>query len=165
MEIKIRPFTFDDTQAILEIINYYILNTANVYDYDARSFEYQQKLLEEKAEKKFPFIVAEIENQIVGYGTYGDFRFKKGYQFTVEHSIYIHPSFQGKGIGKLLLDELIQIAKSQKVHTMVAVIDSENQVSVDMHIKKGFQKIGTINEVAYKFDKWLHTVLLQIILE
>jgi L-amino acid N-acyltransferase len=163
VKIKIRPFTFNDVQAILDIINYYILNTANVYDYDKRSFEFQRKLLDEKIEKNFPFIVAEVDNCVVGYGTYSDFRFKKGYRFTVEHSLYIDPKFHGNGIGKLLLDELIRIAREQKIHTMIAVIDSGNQVSIDLHLKKGFREIGIVKDVAYKFDSWLHTVLLQIV--
>jgi L-amino acid N-acyltransferase len=165
VEIKIRSFTFDDVMPLLEIINYYIVNTPNVYDYEARSYEFQKQLLEEKVAKNFPFLVAEIDNQIVGYGTYGDFRYKKGYQYTVEHSVYIHPDFLGKSIGKLLLDALIQIAKKQKIHTMIAVIDSENPVSIEMHLKKGFKSIGTIKEVAFKFDKWLDTHLLQLIID
>ena len=165
MEISIRPFNFDDISDILEIVNHYILNTTAVYDYEARTFEQQKEILQYKTEKNFPFLVATINSKVVGFGTYGDFRFKKAYQFTAEHSVYIHPNYQGFGIGKLLLTELISIAKSNKIHTLIAVIDSENSGSVDFHKKFGFETIGVIKESGFKFDKWLHSVLMQLIFE
>ena len=163
MNIVIRPFTFDDLSAILDIVNYHILHTTAVYDYEARTVEQQRLLLQEKRDKNFPFLVAEVASQIVGFGTYGEFRFKKAYQFTVEHSVYINKNFHGLGIGKLLLTNLISIAKSNNIHTMIAVIDSENNGSVDFHKKFNFETIGIIKESGYKFDKWLDSVLMQLI--
>lgn len=163
MNIVIRPFTFDDVTAILEIVNYNILHTTAVYDYEARTAEQQRLLLQEKRNKNFPFLVAEADAKVVGFGTYGEFRFKKAYQFTVEHSVYINENFQGFGIGKLLLTHLISIAKSNNIHTMIAVIDSENSGSVDFHKKFGFETIGVIKESGYKFDKWLDSVLMQLL--
>lgn len=68
-------------------------------------------------------------------------------------------------MGKLLLAELIELAKKQKLHTMIAVIDAENQSSVEFHKQFGFKTVGIIKESAYKFDKWLDTVFMQLILE
>ncbi len=153
----------DDIDGILNIINYYILNTTSVYDYEARTYEQQKNILEEKITKNFPFFIAEANGKLAGYGTYGDFRFKKGYQFTVEHSIYIDKNFHGNGIGKIILEALMTEAKKQKIHTMIAVIDTENQISVEMHKKYGFQSAGILNQVCYKFDRWLSTEMLQII--
>jgi L-amino acid N-acyltransferase len=163
MEIKLRPFSFDDIDEILKIINFYILNTTSVYDYEERTYEQQKNILEEKVAKNFPFFIAEVDGKVSGFGTYGDFRFKKGYQFTVEHSIYIDKDFHGLGIGKILLEALMAEAKKQKIHTMIAVIDTENQISVDLHKKYGFQSVGVLNQVSYKFDRWLSTDMLQII--
>ncbi len=165
MKIKIRPFTFHDTQSILTIINFNILNTTSVYDYEARSFEQQTSILQDKLAKNFPFIVAEFENKVVGYGTYGDFRFKKAYQFTVEHSVYIDEKFQGVGVGRLLLKELIDLAYTQKLHTMIAFIDSANQGSVEFHKKFGFETVGIIKESGFKFNKWLDLIMMQRILK
>jgi L-amino acid N-acyltransferase YncA len=165
MEIKIRPYQIEDTQAILEIINYNILHSTALYDYKIRTFEQQKNILEEKINKAFPVIVAEIEGELAGFGMYGEFRFREAYKYTVEHSVYVSNDFQGKGIGKLLLEALIQLAKKQKHHTMIAVIDAENQSSVEFHEKFGFKTVGIIKESGYKFDRWLDSVFMQLILE
>lgn len=165
MEIKIRPYKTEDTQAILDIINHNILHSTALYDYKIRSYEEQQNILKEKISKNFPVIVAELEGQIVGFGMYSEFRFREAYKFTVEHSVYVNENFQGKGIGKLLLQELISLARQQKLHTMIAVIDSENQSSVEFHEKFGFKTVGIIKESGYKFERWLDSVFMQLILE
>jgi phosphinothricin acetyltransferase len=165
MKIRIRPYQTEDTQAILDIINYNILNSTALYDYKIRSFEQQQNILEEKIHKNFPVIIAELDGQVVGFGMYSEFRFREAYKFTVEHSVYVNAAFHGKGIGKLLLQELILLAKKQKLHTMIAVIDAENQGSVEFHEKFGFKTVGIIKESGYKFDRWLHSVFMQLILE
>lgn len=165
MKIIIRPFAFSDLPEILEIVNYHILNTTAVYDYDARTSEQQKVILQDKLYNNFPFLVAQFDCKVVGFGTYGVFRFKKAYQFTVEHSVYINNHYHGLGIGTLLLNDLIDIAKSNKIHTMVAVIDAENQGSVDFHKKFGFETVGIIKESGFKFNKWLDSVLMQLILK
>jgi len=164
MNFKVRNATFEDLGAILEIVNYNILNTTSIYDYEPRTLTQQKAIFDDKNKEGFPLIVIEIDNEITGFGTYGTFRFKEGYKFTVEHSVYVSVNHQGKGLGKLLLAELIQIAKKQKRHTMIAVIDAENQNSVEFHKQFGFETVGIIKESAFKFDKWLDTVFMQLLL-
>jgi len=161
MEIKIRPYRTEDTQAILEIINYNILNSTALYDYIPRSLENQIAIFNDKLEKGFPIIVATENELVVGFGYYSEFRFREAYKFTVEHSVYAHPNHIGKGIGKLLLQELIRLAKAQNLHTMIGVIDAENQSSIDFHKKFGFEIVGTIKDSGFKFDRWLHSVFMQ----
>jgi L-amino acid N-acyltransferase YncA len=163
--MKIRPYQTEDTQAILDIINYNILNSTALYDYNIRTYEQQKTILEEKINKHFPVIVAVEDDKVIGFGMYSEFRFREAYKYTVEHSVYVNNEHHGKGIGKLLLFELIQLAKHQKLHTMIAVIDAENQSSVDFHEKFGFKTVGIIKESGYKFDRWLHSVFMQLILE
>ena len=165
MKIKLRPYQTEDTQAILDIINYNILNSTALYDYNIRTYEQQKAILEEKINKNFPVIVAVEEGKTIGFGMYSEFRFREAYKYTVEHSVYVDNNHHGKGIGKLLLFELIQLAKQQNLHTMIAVIDAENQSSVEFHEKFGFKIVGVIKESGYKFDRWLHSVFMQLILE
>jgi L-amino acid N-acyltransferase len=164
MSVKIRQANHNDMPSVLEIVNYEILNTTAIWDYDTRSLAQQEAILKEKNEKKFPFLVAEKDGKIIGFGTYGTFRFKIGYRFTVEHSVYIHKDYHGNGAGSILLKELIEIAKTQKLHTMIGVIDSENLGSIAFHKKLGFKEVGHIKETGYKFDRWLDSVFVQIIL-
>ena len=165
MSVIIRPYELKDTQAILDIINYNIINSTALYDYNIRNFEQQKSILDDKLSKGFPVIIAEIDSEVVGFGMYSEFRFREAYKFTVEHSVYVNQNFHGKGIGKILLQELIRLAKEQKLHTMIAVIDEENQSSIEFHEKFGFKIVGVIKESGFKFDRWLHSVFMQLIIE
>jgi phosphinothricin acetyltransferase len=164
MKIKIRPAIFSDLDTILEIINHEILHSTSIYDYEPRDFETQKLWFEDKQEEKFPVIVAEIENGVIGFATYGTFRHKEGYRFTVEHSVYVAQEFIGIGAGKLLLEALIVLAKKQNMHTMIGVIDAENSKSIEFHKKYGFKIVGHLKESGYKFEKWLDSVFVQLIL-
>ena len=165
MEISIRPYKETDTQAILEVINFNILNSTALYDYNIRTLEQQTGMLKEKTDKNFPVIVAILDEKVVGFGYYGDFQFREAYKYTVEHSVYVDKDFQGMKIGHLLMEELIKLAKKQKLHTMIGVIDAENQGSVQFHEKYGFKTVGIIKESGYKFDRWLDSVFMQLILK
>lgn len=165
MNIRIRQAVFSDLDTILEIINHQILNSTSVYEYEPHDFETQKLWFEEKQENNFPVIVAEYENAAIGFATYGEFRQKEAYKFTVEHSVYLAEDFVNQGVGKLLLAELILLAKRQGYHTMIGVIDSENQGSVKFHEKFGFKTVGVIKESGYKFERWLDSVFMQLILK
>ena len=164
-KIELRPYKSEDLQAIVAIINYNILNSTALYDYHPRTKAQQHAIFEDKLNKGFPVIVATINDLVIGFGYYSEFRFREAYRFTVEHSVYVSNDYYGEGIGKKLLSELISLAKMQKLHTMVAVIDSENQSSVAFHEQFGFATVGFIKESGYKFDRWLHSVIMQLILE
>jgi phosphinothricin acetyltransferase len=161
MEIIIRNYHIEDASAILEIINYNILNSTALYDYEPRTLENQLAIFDDKLQKGFPILVATEKKIIVGFGYYSEFRFREAYKFTVEHSVYAHPNHTGKGIGKIILNQLIHLAKSQNIHTMIGVIDAENQSSIDFHKKFGFEISGMIKESGFKFDRWLHSVFMQ----
>ncbi|MFD2907479.1 GNAT family N-acetyltransferase [Flavobacterium ardleyense] len=161
MNIQIRTYSVADCPAILAIINEAILTSTALYDYLPRTLEHQIAIFEDKISKGFPIIVAEENNQVIGFGYYSEFRFREAYKFTVEHSVYADKNYIGKGVGKLLLTELIQLAKAQKLHTMIGVIDSENVASITFHEKFGFEKAGYIKESGFKFDKWLDSVFMQ----
>ena len=164
MTIQIRNYTAADCPAILVIINEAILTSTALYDYHPRTLEQQIAIFEDKISKDFPIIVAEENNQVIGFGYYSEFRFREAYKFTVEHSVYAAKNYIGKGVGKLLLSELIQLAKAQKMHTMIGVSDSENLNSISFHEKFGFEEVGYIKESGYKFDRWLDSVFMQKIL-
>ncbi len=160
----IRSYKTEDCPAILEIINDQILNGVALYDYQPRTLAQQLAIFEDKLQKGFPIIVAELNNEVVGFGYYSEFRFREAYKFTVEHSVYANKNFIGKGIGNMLLTELIALAKNQGLHTMIGVIDSENESSIAFHEKFGFEKAGFIKESGFKFNRWLHSVFMQKIL-
>lgn len=162
MSYLIREANSSDLNSILEIVNHAIANTTAIYDYDARNLEDQILIFETKKAKGFPIFVAESDAEIVGFGTYDTFRTKIGYRFTVEHSVYVKDGFSGKGIGALLLQKLIDTAKEQNYHIMIGVIDASNGNSIRFHERFGFQSKGILQEVAYKFDRWLDANLMTL---
>jgi len=165
MEVQIRNYKTEDAATIVDIINYNILNSTALYDYQPRTLENQIAIFEDKLKKGFPIIVAVANTKVVGFGYYSEFRFREAYRFTVEHSVYVANDFHGKGIGKLLLQNLIDLARQQKLHTMIAVIDSENQNSVAFHEQFGFKTVAVLKETGFKFNRWLHSQLMQLMLE
>lgn len=165
MQTTIRPAEAKDLPKILEIINHNILHSTAVYDYDTRSLSDIQAWFNERLQSGFPVIVAESGSKIAGYATYGTFRFKVGFRFTVEHSVYVSEKYNGQGIGKLLMAELISLAKKQGLHTMIGCIDNDNKSSIEFHKKFGFTEEGVLRQSGYKFDRWLDLLFMQLMLE
>ncbi|WP_291287624.1 GNAT family N-acetyltransferase [Flavobacterium sp.] len=165
MSLNLRPATTNDLEQILDIVNHSILHTTANYSYEIQTLEIQTQWFEDKKTKNLPIVVAELEGKVVGFGSYGQFREKIGYQYTVEHSVYVVDHVIGKGIGSQLLSELIRLAKEQGYHVMIGAIDADNAGSIAFHEKFGFVTTGTLREVGYKFDHWLDLVFMQLLLK
>jgi L-amino acid N-acyltransferase YncA len=102
---------------------------------------------------------------LVGFATYGSFRARAAYKYTVEHSVYVHQEHRGRGIGKALMLELIAAARAQNYHVLVGGIDIANRTSVALHERLGFTYAGTVREAAYKFGGWLDLGFYQLTLD
>ncbi len=165
MEIIVRDATLSDLPRILEIVNHAILHTTANYNYEPQTLEIQRQWFLDKQRHNFPVIVAQQDGQVIGYGAYGTFREKIGYQYTVEHSVYVGQDHQSKGIGKLLMAELIRLARAQNLHVMVGAIDAANAESIAFHKKFGFTQSGVIHQAGFKFGKWLDLLFMQLILK
>ena len=165
MEILIRKAVVKDVKKILDIINHEILNSTALYDYKEKTYAQQMNWFEQKNINGMPIIVVESNDEVIGFGTYGIFRPFDAFQFCVEHSIYIDHNVRGLGVGKQLLTKLIQLAKEDGHHTMIAGLDATNEASLEFHKKFGFQEAGVIKEAGFKFNKWLDLRFLQLILK
>jgi len=161
----IRPAEENDLAGILEIYNHAIIHTTAVYNYNAHTLAMRRQWWEEKKLAGQPILVAVLNNQVLGFASYGPFRAWAAYKYSFESSVYIHPNFQGKGLGKKLVQQLIEVAKKDKVHTLVAGIDAENQASIILHQKLGFEAVGHFKQVGYKFGQWLDLVFYQLLLD
>ena len=160
LPVKIRTVTISDLPHILYIMNPTITTSTSGYRYDTINIGE----LEQWYNTQEPVFVATIDDLVVGYATYSQFRERIGFQYSVEHSIYCHHDYQSQGIGRLLMNALIIHAKEQKIHTMVACIDSDNTNSITFHKKLGFQLAGQMKEVGYKFGRYLDMTLMQLML-
>ncbi|QAY74503.1 N-acetyltransferase family protein [Agromyces protaetiae] len=164
------PFAFTlrearqaDLPAVREIYNYYVANSTVTFDEDAMTLREWRAKFAFLEKLGMPFIVAESPSgQVLGYALVQPWKSKRAYRFTVEDSIYLGPAAGSKGLGKALLGELIDRSRAAGIKEMLAVIaDQGAEASIKLHEKFGFQEIGRMGKVGFKFDRWLGTVLLQ----
>ncbi len=167
MDFLIRPAQEQDLEHILKIYNAEILNGTATWNSTKKSIQNLQNWFNDLQVQQFPLFVAEHREskQIAGYADYSSFRQIQGFKQTVEHSVFIHPDFIGQGLGKMLMLKLMDHARQNKIHVMVAAIDHENQGSIILHEKLGFKQTGYMPEVGQKFGQWRDLVLMQRILD
>ena len=149
-------------EAIRGIFNEAIATSTALYEYEPRSAEFMQAWFNHKKGAHLPLIGVEDEaGVLMGFASYGPFRTLPAYRHTMEHSVYVHSEFRGRGLGKQLLERLIQHAQAREVHTMIGVIDAGNATSIQLHERLGFVPAGMLKEVGFKFGRWLDVVLYQ----
>lgn len=151
-----------DLHGIMEIYNDAVLNTTAIWNETLVDIENRRAWFDARKAKGFPVIVAQLDGEVAGYASYGDWRAFDGYRFTVEHSVYVHKSFRGNGLGRKLMEELIARAASNGVHVMIAAIEAENQASIALHNALGFRIAGTFSEVGTKFGRWLDLTCMEL---
>ena len=152
-EIEIRDTVERDLPEILEIYNDAIVNLTSTFDVDPQSLVERRDWLMHHG-PRHPLISAEANEKIVGYCGVSPFSQKRGYSTTVELSVYVHREFRSKGIGTLLVREMISRAKLLKYHAIVSIIAGGNDASVKLHRKLGFERVGHLKQVGFKFSKW-----------
>jgi phosphinothricin acetyltransferase len=149
---------------ILAIFNEAILTSTALYDYKPRTSAAMEAWFEAKRRGNYPVIGLEDDRKLLGFGSYGTFRAWPAYKYSVEHSIYVTPEHRGKGLGGILLKEIIAAARSQDFHVLIGAIDSANTASIRLHKAHGFEHAGRIKQVGFKFGRWLDLDFYQLIL-
>lgn len=161
---RIRPARPADLPALLEIYNDAVVNTTASWDLLPWTPAEHAEWYATKAEHGHPVLVAEVDGHVVGYSTYGPFRPKAGYAGTMEHSVYVRPDHQGKGLGRAVLVAIIEAARTNGVHALIGGLSADNEVSLRLHRSLGFVEVGRLPEVGRKFDAWLDLVVLHLFL-
>jgi phosphinothricin acetyltransferase len=110
----------------------------------------------------WPLLVDEEDGNIAGFATYGTFRDWPAYHYSIEHSVYVHEAYRGRGIATTLMKELISLADEAGYAIIVAGIDGDNDSSIALHQKLGFRYVGTIEKAGYKFSRWLNLAFYQL---
>lgn len=152
--------------AILDIFNHAIVTSTALYDYQPRTPEQMVGWFASKREHNFPVIGLEDDaGSLLGFASYGLFRPQPAYKYTMEHSVYIHHTQRGQGLGRVLMQALIAEARQHDVHALIGAIDAANTGSRALHEKLGFTLVGQLPHVGFKFGGWLDLVLYQLLLE
>jgi L-amino acid N-acyltransferase len=166
--LVIRNATADDLVAITALYNQYIATRTTEWTEREHTVEGRRAWLDAKRSgddpNRWPVLVAELDGVVVGVASYGDFRdstAREGNRFTVEHSLHVAEAAHGQGVGRALLDALVEHARAAGLHTMMGSIDSENIESIAFHERLGFVEVGRMPDIGRKFDRWLTLVFMQ----
>ena len=161
----IRPATEADIPAITAIFNEAVVNSNAIWTEKQDSEAERLAWMKARQALGYPVLVAAEGEMVLGYGTFGDFRAFPGYRYSVEHSVYIHADHRGRGIGRVIVDELVAAAKALGKHVMIAGIDGGNPASLRLHAQAGFVEVARMPEVGRKFGRWLDLVFMQRVLD
>jgi L-amino acid N-acyltransferase YncA len=160
--LLIRPSTPADLPAITAIYAWTVRNGTGSFETEAPDETEMARRRDDVVSKGLPFLVAERDGVVLGYAYANHFRPRKAYRFSVEDSVYLADAAKGQGIGRLILAELMARCEAAGSRQMLAVIgDSANLGSIGVHRTLGFEHVGVMKDVGWKFDKWRDVVIMQ----
>jgi phosphinothricin acetyltransferase len=161
--VVVRPSRDTDVEAMLAIYRHHIRQGVeeSVSDSETPQPDDLRDRRKNLRNRRFPHLVATLGGEVVGYAYVVLFRKRPAYRYTVKHSIYIHHEHVGRGIGPLLMEELIGVCAAAGFRQIIGYIDADNAASLHLHEKFGFAKVGLLPGVAYRHGRWADTVMVQ----
>lgn len=163
MGVIIRPATEADQPAILEITNEVVANGTASFDLEPRTPE-EHREWARQFRGPYSLLVAEERGEVVAWGCLHPYGGRPGYRFTTENSVYIREGWRGRGLGRQMLAALIDEARANGFHALIARITTDNEASLALHASLGYEEVGREREVGYKFERWLDVAVMQLLL-
>jgi L-amino acid N-acyltransferase YncA len=163
--MTIRDAVEDDFAAITEVYNDVLLTSTAIYSDQPATVAERIAWWRSRTAQDYPTLVAVEGDAVIGFSSFGDFRSWPGYRYTVEHSVHVHASFRGRGVGSGLLKALIPRAAALGKHVMIGGIDADNAASLKFHERLGFERVAHFKEVGFKFGRYLDLVFVQLPLD
>jgi L-amino acid N-acyltransferase len=160
----LRLATDSDLPAINDIYNYYVHRSTCTYQLEPETLEARTAWFRSHPPDKYPVTVAELDGQVVGWGSLSKFRDRAAYDPTVEASVYIHHDFHRRGLGRLILTDLIGQARAAGFHTLIGGASADQTASIALQESLGFFRVAQFKEVGYKFGQRLDVVFMQLML-
>jgi L-amino acid N-acyltransferase len=158
-----RP-TDHDAEATREIYNLEVTTSTVTFDLVPRSLDDQRRWIGARSGAHAVVVAEDADGEIVGFGSLSPWRDRPAYSTSVEDSVYVRRDYQGRGVGKTLLSELVRIGRAHGFHAVFARIVGGHESSVALHRSLGFEVVGTEREVGRKFGKWLDVVVMELLL-
>jgi phosphinothricin acetyltransferase len=168
--MEIRLATIEDAEATRQIYNHEVTTSTVTFDIEPRSLEDQRRWLSARS-GAHAVVVAEtsaasaVDRVVTGFGSLSPYKDRPAYTTSVENSVYVDPDYQGQGVGRLLMAELVRLATAHGFHAMFARIVGGHDASIGLHKAFGFDVVGTEREVGRKFGQWLDVVVMELLLE
>lgn len=158
----IRPSIAADLPALTALYAHHVMHGAGTFELDAPDVTEMARRRDDVRSKGLPWLVAVERDAVLGYAYVNHFRPRLAFRFCVEDSIYVDPAAQGRGVGRLLLAELVARSEAAGARQILAVIgDRENRGSIALHAAQGFEHKGVLSAAGWKFGRWLDVVLMQ----
>ncbi len=157
----IREALTEDAGAICAIYNPYVLDTTITFEEEAVSIEAMRGRIADVS-SRLPWLVYEMDNQVIGYAYATAWRARPAYRYSVESTVYLEPKACGRGLGRTLYQELIARLRTKGIHRVMGGIALPNQASVTLHERLGFEKVAEFDEVGYKFGRWINVGYWQL---
>jgi len=162
MTVTVRPAGRTDIPAITRIYGHAVEHGTASFELTAPDQAEMTRRFDELTTNGFPYLVAVVDGAVVGYAYAGPYRTRPAYRFTVENSVYVAHDSLRRGVGKALLQALIDACTEKGFRLMVAVIgDSDQAASIGLHAAAGFKHAGILENIGYKFERWLDSTLMQ----
>ena len=162
MTVTVRPAGRTDIPAITRIYGHAVEHGTASFELTAPDHAEMTRRFDELTTNGFPYLVAVVDGALVGYAYAGPYRTRPAYRFTVENSVYVAHDSLRRGVGKALLQALIDACTEKGFRLMVAVIgDSDQAASIGLHAAAGFKHAGILENIGYKFERWLDSILMQ----
>ena len=152
--MPVRPVNIKDASSINDIYNHYIVNTIITFEVESLSLQQMEERIVEIS-AGHPYLVYEENSTVVGYCYASSWKSRCAYSSTLETTVYVHPDYTGKGIGKALMQELIKSIKQTSTHALIAGISLPNEASIKLHERMGFEKVAHFKQVGRKFNDWI----------
>ncbi|MEE8536258.1 MAG: N-acetyltransferase family protein [Kiloniellales bacterium] len=158
---RIRDASCDDLPAVQAIYAHHVVHGLGSFEEEPPDLDEIERRFRAIGERGLPYLVAELDGAVRGFAYVGPYRPRPAYRFSVETSVYVAPGFEGRGLGRALLEENIVRCETLELRRMVAVIgDSGNLPSIRLHESLGFQMSGVIPSVGFKLGRWVDTVIM-----
>lgn len=159
----IREVKLQDAKAITEIYNEYVMHTVATFETEPLQEDVMCSRIAEIS-AHFPYFVYEINTEVVGYCYAHTWKEKDAYKYTLETTVYLSPAHTGKGIGKLLMQKLVEECRRQGYHALIACITAGNEASKSLHRGLGFKQVSHFEKVGLKFGRWLDVIDYELLL-
>jgi len=162
--VSLRAAQVSDAEAIAGIYNYEVETSTATFDLVPRSIEAQREWIAVRSGAFSALVADDSAAGVIGFAALSTYRDRAGYRTTVENSVYVHRDHQRRGVGRLLLGALLEVARDSGFHTVIARIDSQSSGSLALHESLGFVTVGVERQIGRKFGHWLDSVIMQKLL-
>jgi len=161
--ISVRLATQDDAESIMAIYNVEVGNHTSTFDLVPRELDEQRRWIAQRS-GAFSAVVALLDDEVVGFASLSPYKERPAYRTTVEDSVYVSRDHPRLGIGRILMDHMIGLARDSGFHAVVARIEASGMASRALHEACGFELVGVEREVGRKFNRWLDVAVMQLLL-